>query len=287
MGALGYWGRGLAIARSFARVRKVDGGKPLCEVLAHVRTMAKNMVTFTAMLHLGYFTVYLLGISEHPESFSRGDSPGLLQDKDEAIALLRLLTAVTKARCAKMAIHGLQECMEALGGVGYLEDEQEYNVARLFRDCNVHAIWEGTTDIMAHDVVRVMKGKEGSKVHTAFKSWAERHADSWRNTGWKDTGLLLKIRVANLCKDWTHQDAEQLRYRGREMQEELAWTVATISLVTDAMKDSNPIAVEIAQRWASQTSAGQAPPSMAPWKEEHQMNARIAFPVAPFVQARL
>jgi alkylation response protein AidB-like acyl-CoA dehydrogenase len=127
-------------------VRKVDGGKLLADMPAHLNTMAKNTVNYAAMMHLGFFVIMLLGISEQPNAFSEGKfeaANDLVADVPEVVALLRLLTAVMKAQCSKMAIAGLQECMEALGGVGYLEDEQEYNIARLYRDCNVNAIWEG------------------------------------------------------------------------------------------------------------------------------------------------
>src|SRR5947207_16010165 len=100
-------------------------------------------------MHLGFFTVVLLGISEHPtaldEMKSKEEESHFVKDVDQANALLRLLTPVAKAQCSKAAIKGLQECMESLGGIGYLEDEQEFNIARLFRDTNVMSIWEGTT----------------------------------------------------------------------------------------------------------------------------------------------
>ena len=278
LGSLGYWGRGLAIARAFARVRKVDGGKPLKDMPAHLKTMARNTVNYAAMMHLGFFTVSLLGITEHPDSFNSGHSNNLIKDGPEATALLRLLTAVMKAQCSKMAIHGLQEAMEALGGLGYLEDEQEYNVARLFRDCNVNSIWEGTTDVMAWDVVRVMKGREGPGIQESFKAWAERHADAWvGDRTWRDVGSTLKARVGAFCQSWASQDADQLKYRGRQLLEELAWIVATISMVTDAVRDPDAVAVEVAKRWAHGFDPKTSKLSVADWREESNMDRRIVF----------
>ncbi|KAL0476186.1 hypothetical protein QR685DRAFT_514708 [Neurospora intermedia] len=48
--------------------------------------------------------------------------------------------------------------MELLGGVGYLlnSDSEHLNLARLFRDACVGAIWEGTTDILASDTLRAL-----------------------------------------------------------------------------------------------------------------------------------
>jgi alkylation response protein AidB-like acyl-CoA dehydrogenase len=175
--SLALWGRGLAIFRAFAHVRKFDCGKLLANMPAHLEQMAKNTVSYAAMMHLGFFIVTLLGISEQPASFSTGRPRAadmFVEDLDEVAALLRLLKAVMKAQCSKLAIYGLQECMESLGGVGYLEDEQEFNVARLYRDCNVNSIWEGTTDVMATDVIRVMRGQDRQKILLALKRWVER-----------------------------------------------------------------------------------------------------------------
>ena len=86
---------------------------------------------------LTYFTVYLLGLSENPEISFRHSSLAP-RSTEHTVALLRLLTPVTKALTAKASISGLQEAIEALGGVGYLENEetQVMNIARLFRDNN-------------------------------------------------------------------------------------------------------------------------------------------------------
>ena len=88
-----------------------------------------------------FYTAYLLGVYETPDSLANDHaySSKLLPRPFENLRLLlRLLTPVLKARTAKSSIHGLQECMESLGGIGYLENEetQEVNIARLFRDAN-------------------------------------------------------------------------------------------------------------------------------------------------------
>ena len=128
--------------------------------------MARQQVKYAAFMHLTFFTVLLLGIAEN-ESSSSSTPPSnvsslmstpiqqLLPEPISAPLLLRLLTPVIKGLTAKASIAGLNECMESLGGVGYLENEDvELNIARLFRDACVLSIWEGTTDVMATDVLR-------------------------------------------------------------------------------------------------------------------------------------
>ena len=75
--ACGLWGRGLAISRAFARVRRVKA-KSLMDLPAHVRTMASMHVDYRAYIHLTFFVVALLGVSEQIDQV-----PGLLPRRAE------------------------------------------------------------------------------------------------------------------------------------------------------------------------------------------------------------
>lgn len=68
--------------------------------------------------------------------------------------MLRFLTPIIKAYGAKVAVGAIGEAMEALGGQGYMED---VGVARQLRDAQVNTIWEGTTNVLALDVLRVLR----------------------------------------------------------------------------------------------------------------------------------
>ncbi len=151
--AIGLWGRGLSVVRAFGRARSV-GQKPLLDKTAYVTTVAKMHIQYRADVLFNYFVAALLGAVEQEQikAFRSvvggasvavggvGRAPGL-RDTQMAEHLLRLLTPALKGVTAKTAIAGLAECMECLGGVGYLEnDDQVYNVARLFRDANVLSI---------------------------------------------------------------------------------------------------------------------------------------------------
>jgi alkylation response protein AidB-like acyl-CoA dehydrogenase len=276
--ALGFWGRGLAISRSFARVRKVDGGKLLMDIPAHVKTIAGNTVNYAAMMHLGFFAVTLLGICEHPSIFKSSGTETektLIADVPQAAALLRLLTPVAKAQCSKLTIFGLQECMESLGGVGYMEDEQEFNIARLYRDANVLSIWEGTTEVMAVDVVRVMKGREGEKVRHALNNWVNNVVTQWGGD-WKSAAELVRAELGKLEEQWLGLIADELKFKGRELLNSLAWIVAAVLTVEDACRDQDIVAAEIARRWIAQKeSEGQR--AWKDWKEVAALDRKIVF----------
>ena len=64
------------------------------------------------------------------------------------------MTPVAKYWVCKIAPPVLYEAMECLGGNGYVE---ELPLARLYREVPVNAIWEGSGNVMALDVLRVLQ----------------------------------------------------------------------------------------------------------------------------------
>lgn len=67
--------------------------------------------------------------------------------------LRRAITPVAKYWVTKRCPLLVTEAMEALGGIGYIE---EAPLARLFRQSPVNAIWEGAGNIMALDLLRAL-----------------------------------------------------------------------------------------------------------------------------------
>ena len=75
-----------------------------------------------------------------------------------AYALLRVLTPLIKFRACRDARGVTGDAMEVRGGCGYIE---EWPDARLLRDAHLGSIWEGTSNIVAADVLRADR-REGS-----------------------------------------------------------------------------------------------------------------------------
>lgn len=71
-----------------------------------------------------------------------------------ARALVRVGTPTAKLWVCKRAMILIPECMEILGGNGYVEDGP---LARLYREAPVNSIWEGSGNIMALDVLRALR----------------------------------------------------------------------------------------------------------------------------------
>ncbi len=78
---------------------------------------------------------------------------------DEAARpLARILTPLIKFRACRDARRVCGDAMEVRGGCGYIED---WSDARLVRDAHLGSIWEGTSNIVALDVIRAVR-REGS-----------------------------------------------------------------------------------------------------------------------------
>ncbi len=71
----------------------------------------------------------------------------------EEAAFARVMTPVVKYWVCKIAPAVIYEVMECMGGNGYVEERA---MARHYREAPVNAIWEGSGNVMALDVLRVL-----------------------------------------------------------------------------------------------------------------------------------
>ena len=76
---------------------------------------------------------------------------------DLARRRVRLLTPLMKFRACRDARRVTGDAMEVRGGIGYTE---EWSDARLLRDAHLGSIWEGTSNIVALDVLRAIRREQ-------------------------------------------------------------------------------------------------------------------------------
>ncbi len=139
--------RGLALAYDYAQ-KRVAFGAPLSEKPLHLDTLAGLQAEAEAAFHLAFYVAELTGLSEMREI------------SDEDAILLRLLTPVMKLTTGKQAVTVASEVLESFGGAGYVEDT---GLPVLLRDSQVLPIWEGTTNVLALDTLRALRGGESLK----------------------------------------------------------------------------------------------------------------------------
>jgi alkylation response protein AidB-like acyl-CoA dehydrogenase len=128
---------GLGLASDYA-VKRHAFGLALADQPLHADTLAYLDAESAAAFVLTFFMVELCGLD---------DTAGL--DADRA-ALLRILLPIVKATTGKQAAAFASEVIEAFGGAGYVEDT---GVPALLRDSQVLPIWEGTTNVLALDLL--------------------------------------------------------------------------------------------------------------------------------------
>jgi acyl-CoA dehydrogenase len=128
--------RGLLEAWQFLQHRRVFG-RPALE-----HALIRERLEHLASAWLGELLLCWRAI----EALDRADAG----DEREA-RLARLLTPMTKRSSAEFSVYALRECMELMGGIGYIEDGI---MPKMLRDANVLPIWEGAGNIMLLDMMR-------------------------------------------------------------------------------------------------------------------------------------
>lgn len=131
--------RAFFAVHSYAKKREAFG-KPIQQHLLHNRMLADLDAKRAGSIALCFEIARLLGETED----------GSTTDKKEA-RLVRALVPIAKLMLGKWAVLFASDAMEAMGGVGYLEDTE---FPQLLRDAQVLPIWEGTTSMMLHDIMR-------------------------------------------------------------------------------------------------------------------------------------
>jgi acyl-CoA dehydrogenase len=141
--SVGVIGRAVYEARYYIERRQAFG-RPVIEWPLAQETFFDIEAEHVAALLLTFETVEILCRAD------AGDS--------DCARMLRILTPIVKAVTGKLAVPCVSEAMELIGGNGYIEESP---MPRLLRDAQVLPIWEGTTNILVLDALRVMN-KEGA-----------------------------------------------------------------------------------------------------------------------------
>lgn len=282
-GSVANWGRGLAICRAYSKVRKVRGGL-LQTNPAHLAWMAGETVRYWANTHFTYLGVALQGALEQDwdKMVANTKAAKLIpNDKTTVAALLRLLLPAMKAQVSVASVHGLRQCMECLGGVGYCENNEDgglMNIAKIYRDNLVNPIWEGTVSVMAEDVVRVLTDKrlgDGDILNNVFAPWIKDLLDQCSSTFHDQVPIVEDILQA-LNKLVHNAQKEELLYHGREILEHLMVIVSAAVLMYDAQANPDAVAREIAVRWIRMNAhSPQKHARSQDWKSLSCMDKRI------------
>lgn len=173
MGAAWSMRRAIALARDYAQKRIVFGSK-LAEKALHQDTFSVMVAESEAVFLLAFRAAELLGKVEAKSASE--------QEKQ----LLRMLIPIAKLLTAKQAVDVVTETIECFGGAGYVEDT---GLPRLLADVHVLPIWEGTTNVLSLDTLRVL-----TKDQSSFQAYSAEIRKACENL--REEGLLAAAKVA-------------------------------------------------------------------------------------------
>ena len=144
--SIAFMRRALAEAYQFVANRSTFGKKLIEHAL--VRTKLHELGSlYLANFYLTWHAIRVLDRADN------GDQ--------EAQHLIRLLTPMVKKETAETGVYLVRECMELMGGIGYIEDGV---MPKLMRDMMVLPIWEGAGNIMVLDMLRALAKSDGLSV---------------------------------------------------------------------------------------------------------------------------
>jgi putative acyl-CoA dehydrogenase len=139
------------------------------------------------------------------------DTPNDEQEK----LLLRLGLPAGKYWMTKRNPNHAYEAMECIGGNGVMDD---FMMARLYRDAPINAIWEGSGNVQALDMLRAM-----AKTPTAVQAW---FAELTKTQG---ASTELDQAVNKLHNEL--KDSSDMEYRARYIVEQMSLTMQSSLLI--------------------------------------------------------
>jgi putative acyl-CoA dehydrogenase len=119
------------------------------------------------------------------------------QDDPFEALMRRVLTPVAKFWVCKRGAMLAQEAMECLGGNGYVEEAGEGVMARIYREMPLNSIWEGAGNIMALDLLRALRKRDGRNADAVQALEAELAPARGANAAFDRCADALFVRFAD------------------------------------------------------------------------------------------
>jgi putative acyl-CoA dehydrogenase len=223
----GQMGRALDMLRDYSQKRKVFGQTLASQPLHQMTFVNEELLHLTGFV----FTMTLVELLGKEEVGTASDA-----EKD----VLRLLTPVCKLFTGKSAIHVASEVIEGFGGAGYIESS---GVAVNLRDAQVFPIWEGATNVLSLDVLRVLQ--KGNAFESTLKDMATRLKSAAQNSKLQAQAATYSSHVHDLgskVKALSELKPELIQANMRSLSMYLARLYSGILLVEWAASDAALIA---------------------------------------------
>jgi acyl-CoA dehydrogenase len=160
--------------------------------------------------------------------------------EEGAYALTRLLTPLLKFRACRDARKVTGDALEVRGGCGYIE---EWGDPRILRDAHLGSVWEGTSNIVALDVIRAIK-REGS-----LSVWNTHLDHLIKETKWHSQALSqliqIKKKINNLIDMTVMNDSYQ--EVTRQVASSMYRLTAAVAMAWEASRSNSVRRMTLAQ----------------------------------------
>ncbi len=164
----------------------------------------------------------------------------------------RFLSHLAKNRTAEHSDHLTRLGMEIFGGLGFLD---EYPMARLHREALVTAIWEGTSNIQALDMLEAMH-KKGA--HEAF---LDEFVPLLQGTASPSAGAALHA-LENTLADLSRQAPAEAQWQAKDALRRLA-DAAQVALLYRLAESAGERYARLAELYARRFILGESYPTWA------------------------
>ena len=145
---------------------RVQFGKPICQF----GLIQQKIAEMAIRTYIAESMVYRTGgdIEDTLANVNQGASDTRLRTTEQ-ISRYAIECSINKVYCSEMVGYVADEGVQICGGYGYIED---YLVERVYRDCRIYRIFEGTNEINRLVIVRWLMGKAKRKelaLHSAVE----------------------------------------------------------------------------------------------------------------------
>ncbi|MFC6784721.1 acyl-CoA dehydrogenase family protein [Halobaculum halobium] len=231
-GALGVMGRALLEAKAHAANREAFG-KRLDDHALMRRDLAELTVEYEGAATFSFEAARWYNEYKRAGDEATENPAADGEDTDRAFKLMRVLVPVAKYRTARDSVGVASYCMEVLGGNGYV---REHTTPRLLRDTQVLPIWEGSSNVISLDVLRVL---ERERAHEALIPYVSDllAVDDGLLAGLADEiGESFETLQASLGT-LAAEDTEYAQYHAKELAN-LIYDVTTAALLLNRADDA-------------------------------------------------
>jgi len=144
----------LALESSVKHAReRIQFGRPICEFGLIKHKIAEMAIRTYVAESMAYRTG---GLVEDILASADRDTPNAARQNAKLMSEYAIECSLNKVYCSEMAGYVADEAVQICGGYGYIED---YLVERIYRDCRIYRIFEGTNEINRLVIVRWLVGK--------------------------------------------------------------------------------------------------------------------------------